>query len=58
MRDNRPKDAQMIVGLVDDLSISLGGDVIELTEPRQLLRKEQYESVAARIRPFLDASLG
>lgn len=57
MRDNRPQDAQMVIGLVDDLGVSFGGQVIELNEPRQLLRADQYESVRERIRPFLDASL-
>jgi hypothetical protein len=57
MRDTRPKQSQMIVGLVDDFDISLGGPVLTLTEERQLLQEEEYESVAARIRPFIDATL-
>jgi hypothetical protein len=57
MRDNRSADNQMIVGLVDDLDIPLGGTVIELTDERQLLQSDQYDDVAKRIRSFIDASL-
>jgi hypothetical protein len=57
MRDQRPPEAQMIVGLVNDLDIDLGGDVIELTDERQLLQKDEYDEVAAFVRPFIDKSL-
>jgi predicted nucleic acid-binding Zn-ribbon protein len=57
MRDTRPSDSQMIVGLVDDFDVSLGGDVLELVDERQLLQADQYEAVAKRLRPFIDASL-
>ena len=57
MKGSRPGNSQMIVGLVDDLGVSLGGSVIELTDPRQLLQKDQYSEVANRIRPFLDKTL-
>lgn len=57
MRDTKPVESQMIVGLVDDLGIDIGGDIIELTAERQLLQADQYEKVAVRMRPFIDASL-
>ncbi len=57
MRDHRPTESQMIVGLVEDLGIDLGGDVIELVDERQLLQKADYERVAADLRPFIDKSL-
>jgi hypothetical protein len=57
MRDQRPAEAQMIVGLVDDMGISLGGDVIELTDERQLLQTDQFEAVAAELRPYQDKAL-
>ncbi|MCC7422238.1 MAG: hypothetical protein IT428_18325 [Planctomycetaceae bacterium] len=57
MRDVRPSNSQMIVGLVDDLDIPLGGPVLHLTDERQLLQRDQYEEVAARIRPFIDRTL-
>ncbi len=57
MRDQRPADAQMVVGLVDDMGISLGGDVIELTDERQLLQKDQFEDVAEELRTYIDKAL-
>lgn len=57
MRDQRPTEAQMIVGLVDDLGIGLGGDVIELTDERQLLQTSEYERIAQILRPYIDKSL-
>ena len=57
MRDTRPDGAQMIVGLVDDLDIPLGGTVLTLEDERQLLQYDQYEAVAGRLRPFIDATL-
>ena len=57
IRDQRPPESQMIVALVDDLGIDLGGDVIELADERQLLQKSEYEAVAAKLRPYIDSSL-
>jgi len=57
IRDNRPPESQLILGLVDDLGIDLGGDVIELTEERQLLDRSEYDDVSRRMRPFIDATL-
>jgi hypothetical protein len=57
IRDQRPTDAQMILGLVDDAGIDMGGDVIELKDERQLLQKDQYEEVAAEVRIYLDKAL-
>ncbi|MEX1040481.1 MAG: hypothetical protein WDZ51_07620 [Pirellulaceae bacterium] len=57
MRDQRPPEAQMILGLVDDLGIDMGGEVVELTHYRQLLQKDEYHDVATRVRPFLDKVL-
>jgi hypothetical protein len=57
MRDMRPSNGQMVGGLVDDLDIDMGGEVIEMTDERQLLQSNQYEGVASRLRPYIDASL-
>jgi hypothetical protein len=57
IRDQRPPEAQMIVGLVNDEGISLGGDVIELKDERQLLQKSQFDSVMAYLRPFIDKAI-
>lgn len=57
MRDQRPADSQMIVGLVDDMGISLGGDTIELKDERQLLQSSQYDDVAEEMRTYIDKAL-
>jgi len=57
MRDQRPADSQMIVGLVDDMGISLGGDIIELKDERQLLQSSQYDDVAEEMRTYIDKAL-
>lgn len=57
IRDQRPTDAQLILGVVDDVGIDMGGDVIELNDERQLLQKNEFESVAAEIRTYLDKAL-
>lgn len=57
IRDQRPTDAQMILGLVDDAGIDMGGDVIELKNLRQLLQEDEFEEVAAEIRSYLDKAL-
>lgn len=58
IRDHRPKDTQVILGLVDDVGVVFDGDVVTLDEKNFALRKEDYQVVAARIRPFADAVLG
>lgn len=57
IKAQRPDDAQMIVGLVNDEGIELGGDVIELTDERQLLQADEYDDVAEFLRPYIDKSL-
>lgn len=57
IRDQRPTDAQMILGLVDEVGIDMGGDVIELKDERQLLQKDQFEDVAAEVRMYIDKAL-
>jgi hypothetical protein len=57
IRDNRADESQVIVALVDDLGIDLGGEVIELAYDRKLLQESEYQTVAAAMRPYIDASL-
>ncbi|QDT18949.1 hypothetical protein [Gimesia chilikensis] len=56
IRDHRPPSSQLIIGLVDDSDIDLGGGIITLSDHRQLLQKDSYDQIAKRIRPFIDAS--
>jgi hypothetical protein len=57
IRDKRPADSQLILGLVDDCGIDFGGDVIELTDKYSLLRKDGYEEVAMEVRELVEKSL-
>lgn len=57
IRDHKPLNSQLIIGLVDDSGIDLGGEVVTLNNKRQLLQKNSYDQVAKRLRPFIDASL-
>lgn len=52
IKNNRPADSQLFIGLVDDLEIDFGGSVIELREKHKLLSRESYKEVADYIRPF------
>ena len=57
IRDHRPNDSQLVIALVDDAGVDLGGDVVELTDKRQLLQSSEYEAIAAELRPYIDATL-
>ncbi|HBO44363.1 MAG TPA: hypothetical protein DD670_10610 [Planctomycetaceae bacterium] len=57
IRDNRPTDSQLILGLVDDLGEDLGGDVVELSDTYHALQKSEFDPVMEEMRPLLDASL-
>jgi hypothetical protein len=57
IRDDRPRDCQLILGLVDDVGVSFGGTVMELADNYHVLRQEEYEDVAEEMRPMMDASL-
>ncbi|MBZ5503998.1 MAG: hypothetical protein LAO78_00800 [Acidobacteriia bacterium] len=61
MRDQRPNQSQLLLGIVDDLGVDFSGTRIELTEKFNVLRKADYQSVKAEIEPFqnkvLQASL-
>jgi len=46
IRDHRPIARQLVVALVDDAGINLGGDVLELKDKRRLLRSVDYEVIA------------
>lgn len=57
IRDEQPKDTQMVVALVEEGDIKLPGTAVELTEKRSLMLESEYDSVAAEMRPLLDASM-
>lgn len=57
IRDERPKDSQLVLGLVDSLGVDFGGTVIELTDERQLLQDSQFDDVSAEMEPYFSQML-
>lgn len=55
--EERPKGAQLILALADDMQMDFGGDVINLNDKHQVLTRDDYESVMDELRPLIDASL-
>lgn len=53
----RPKNRQLIVGLVDDAGVKFEGDVISLDKKYSVLLEEKYESVTNEIRHFESVNL-
>lgn len=58
IRDHRPNDSQLVLGLVDDCEIDFGGAVIEMRERNYALVQGEYENLAHQIRFYEDATLG
>jgi len=52
-----PKDAQLILGIVDDKGIDFGGTVVRLGDKRRVLREDEYEEAYEELSPFVKASL-
>ena len=57
IRDEKPADSQLILGLVDDCGVEFGGDVIEMTEENWALQKDEYPSILSLTAPYEDAHL-
>jgi hypothetical protein len=52
IRDNQPKDTQLILGLEDNMGIDFNCNTIELTEKYNLLQEREYEEVYAELMPY------
>lgn len=52
-----PKDAQLILGIVDDKGVDFGGTVIRLGNKRRVLREEEFDEAYEEISPFVQASI-
>jgi hypothetical protein len=52
-----PKDAQLILGIVDDKGVDFGGAVVKLHDKRRVLREEEFDEGYEEISPFVKASL-
>jgi len=57
IRDQRPADSQLILGIVDDHGVQFDGDTVYLKNKRHLLRESDYGKGLDRVKPFLDKSL-
>ncbi len=58
IRDNRPSDAQLVMGVVDAKAVDFGGKTVDLTNPkRSVLVQEENESAEEELRPFVQKSL-
>ena len=57
IRDERPKDSQLVLALVDPSDVAFGGTTIELEDKYSVLRTEDYEAVSGGMRPLIDASM-
>ena len=56
MRDNQPKDTQLILSLVDDMGFEFGGKVIEFNEKFSVLTAEEFPSVSEEVLPLIELS--
>jgi hypothetical protein len=56
IRDKRPKNSQIVLGLVDDCGVDFDGDVIELTDKYHLLQTHDYSDIADDVRDLLNKS--
>lgn len=55
IKNNRPADSQMILGVVDTEGVELGGSTVTLNKKRQLLDKESYATVGKHLNDLLMA---
>lgn len=56
IRDDRPKDSQLILGLVDAKGVEFDGKIIRFEEKFAALRPADYGAVAEQMRPFIAAT--
>jgi uncharacterized Zn finger protein (UPF0148 family) len=54
IRDQRPKDSQIVLGLVDDCGVGFDGEVIELIDKYHLLQTRNYADIADDVRDLLN----
>lgn len=53
IRDNQPKNSQLILGLEDDLGVDIPGKRVELSTKYRLLVEDEYKQVREEIAPLL-----
>jgi predicted nucleic acid-binding Zn-ribbon protein len=57
IRDNQPKDSQLILGFEDDLGVDIPGTRINLVQKHHLMTGTAYAEVRASLAPFIDQML-
>ncbi|MGZ4160041.1 MAG: hypothetical protein ACXVNF_04470 [Neobacillus sp.] len=55
--NQRPKNSQLILGVVDSPDIQFDGTVIKLENKHKVLEAEKFEEILFEIKPLLDKSL-
>jgi hypothetical protein len=54
IRDERPRESQLVLALVDDCGIDFGGSTVELYRKNSVLGEEEYEELSMLVREFID----
>ena len=57
IKEQRPKDGQLVLGLVDDCDIDFGGTVVDMQERNYALSESQYSEARELIRRFEEINL-
>jgi hypothetical protein len=57
IRDKRPTDTQLVLGLVDDCNVDFGGKIEVLKSKRRLLLDDDYNEHAMEVRDLIRKSL-
>lgn len=57
IRDERPSDAQLILGFVDTAGVDFGGTEIVLARKHSLLGEDEFDEVGGEVQGLLDRSL-
>lgn len=52
---NQPNNSQIIISLVDDMNVSMGGDSIELDTKYSLLTSDEFEKISDEISPYIES---
>ena len=57
IRDRKPRDSQLILGVEDQRGVEFPGHIMHLTTALKLLSEGEYEEVSAEIMPLLQEGL-
>lgn len=57
IRDNRPKDSQLLLAVVDDMGVEFGGRRLDFGTSKGLLQQSEYEIVQQQMAPYIEKAL-